>query len=1650
MLKATKTISIALRAIDNVTKPIKKIVANAKTNLGSLSALEKSKARFNDVINRTTDLTSASDNIQSYGLKMVDALKNPLQVAMAFEAQMSKVKAITRASDSEIRQLTEAARHFGKTTSFSASQVAKAQEYLGMAGFKTPAIIDALPGMLATAKASGLELGKTADIISDIGSAFFGANASKHTSRLADVLTHTFTSANTDLSMLADTMKYTAPIANTVAMSLEETAMMSGLLANVGIKASNSGTALRAMISRLAAPPKAAAKALEKLNVQTKDAQGNLRPLSRIFTDIANAMESKGLGNADKVGMFADIAGLEASASMAELINQAGGKGLKEYFESFKNVEGRALSVAKIMGNNLQGKVTEWKSAFEDLQITVGTTLIPTLTKLMSEVITPMTQRFGTFLSENKEFVRNAIEIIAITGGILIAVGAAGKLIWTLNTIFAAFRLGTVALVASPIGLWVAGLTFAAVQIYRYWQPLAAFFSGLAQGLKGAFSPIVALFSPLVSGIKSLLQPMAVVNYNLESISQFGQDIGQNIGFGINILIDKFKNLKNTISGYISGSAFIQTVIDGIKSKGIQLYETVKGWLQKVRNLLPFSPAKEGPLSDLDKVGPGFINTIIDGIKKSAGELINAVKALAGKIKTSFYGLLSDTKNIIFIDNYNALTDYMRQIAKDTKELIFVDNYNAFTSLMSSILSDTKELIFVDTYNAIVSKLTRIYQFLKQVGTDTLDLMITDKMKAYLNSIISASTFTVNTIIGLVSNVISSLKMIRDSIVERPWFSMGMMGIVSFFDTLLGYAPAVRDFMFVFTQGIASALLTQNPLPLFASFAKLYGIIPSIKAGIASLKQNFLELIQLGPKAFLASKLPKPSIGGISKGVFNFGKDFVQNYIDNLQQAFKFLVTSWFMLSRAMEKTLQSLFGQITSLGKSLWATLSRPLDAKKIWGQFTTEAMGRISFIGNYWYNAILNRSIGGKTYIAEYFKMAVLSVEKLVAIMKILGVWKGGSLVSALITIGSLLYKNRENLERYAQWWDNFLSENIPGFEHFKGIVSLAVKGMKTYITFLTLPFKYLGKFIGNAIAQLQYLRDNAIMPAEVIAIFDQIKDKIKISIQFLKDWGAPIAFIIANLLGIKNLFTMDESKLRRFSSILLIINNMKAAFGNVIRSAAMLGITTGVLIQYWQQVKNAVAMSIDFIIWGFDTSIKKAVEFTMWWQSLGDTAKNAWKTAALAFVGGGVWMAMKVRSAIKGATCNPAYACASKLQRLGLIMKKIPGLGWLGNMMSSSLDVCAATGACIGATSGKMGFFQRQWIRLKLLMGSAFAYLMMGAQAAFSGLSTVFKGIGTMALSGIKAALPYIISGLSAVKTALLGFLAGPSAFIAANPIGAIIVAIVGIGLAIYQITQKWDDFKYVYHETMNSIKNTAGQYGTDISYIWQESINSIKNGFSSLKNDTFYILSELKIMVQNIFNEILTWILTSDWFQAGVSFIGKLISGIESGFATLIEKFKNIGGAIIAAMAGGTTAKMSAFKSMLSNGFKSVANLLPHSDAPEGPFSTLTKSGMAIPLTLAEGALKGSQQLKDTLNKNFELPTAETQGQQPRFTTFSDSKEQARVKNSLPTNQQGNITIQVGDIVINNANNEYDPMELGRVVREQLEQTLQENLRRRMYD
>jgi TP901 family phage tail tape measure protein len=217
--------------------------------------------------------------------------KDAIAVFAGFDAKMAGVAAVSGAKGEDLKALRSLAKKMGASTKFSASQAAEAQSFLGMAGFKTNQILEALPATLDLAAAGNLDLGQAADIASNAISAF-GLKA-EETRRVADVMAKVAASANTSVSQLGEAFAYAAPAAHDFGMRMEEATALLGVAGNIGIQASAAGTALRAGAIELTKADKQN-MLLEKLGVTVVDAEtGVARNIISIVGDIRDSMRTR-------------------------------------------------------------------------------------------------------------------------------------------------------------------------------------------------------------------------------------------------------------------------------------------------------------------------------------------------------------------------------------------------------------------------------------------------------------------------------------------------------------------------------------------------------------------------------------------------------------------------------------------------------------------------------------------------------------------------------------------------------------------------------------------------------------------------------------------------------------------------------------------------------------------------------------------------------------------------------------------------------------------------------------------------------------------------------------------------------------------------------------------------------------------------------------------------------------------------------------------------------------------------------------------------------------------------------------------------------------------------------------------------------------
>ena len=378
-----RTISPTAKLKDNATSGLDKVKsATEKLNNKEAKVKVKAEDQASSVIEKannklTSWLKAGTKKVISIALAGILAMggfgaTTAIKTYSDFEKGLSNVKAVSQATDSEMKQLSNTAKSLGASTEWSAVQVTQAEELLGQAGFSTKENISALPGLLSLASAGDLDLAAATDIASGTLRSF-NIDAS-NTSHVADVLALSASATNSDVTDLGETMKYVAPVSASLGISFEDTAAAAGLLSNQNIKGSQAGTVLRQAMARLASPTKEAAGLMKTYGINAFDTQGNMKPLSGVVDNLNSSLGK--LTSQQRADIISTIFGTESMSGVLALMNQ-GGQSLSDLSKRLSDANGAAKDMANTKLDNLSGQWKILKSAVEGMNIALGERLAP-------------------------------------------------------------------------------------------------------------------------------------------------------------------------------------------------------------------------------------------------------------------------------------------------------------------------------------------------------------------------------------------------------------------------------------------------------------------------------------------------------------------------------------------------------------------------------------------------------------------------------------------------------------------------------------------------------------------------------------------------------------------------------------------------------------------------------------------------------------------------------------------------------------------------------------------------------------------------------------------------------------------------------------------------------------------------------------------------------------------------------------------------------------------------------------------------------------------------------------------------------------------------------------------------------------------------
>ena len=508
-----------------------------------------------------------------------------IKVGSDFESAMSNVAAISGATGDDLQMLKDTAQEMGATTQFSATEAANALSYMALAGWDANQSAAALPGVLNLAAASGMELASASDMVTDYMSAF--GMSCEQSGYFADMLAYAQSNANTTAELLGESYKNCAANMAAAGQDVETTTSLLAMMANQGLKGSEAGTALAAVMRDLTAKMSDGAIKIGDTSVAVQDANGNYRDLTDILQDVESA--TNGMGDAEKAAALSSTFTADSIKGLNLVLN-AGVSNAADFENQLRNSAGTAENMANVMNDNLAGAMKSLQSRAE----TFGNAIYESFSVQLKDAVNAAADALGS--------LTDAFE----TGGIEGAFNQLGILA----------QQGIQTIIAQA-----PAMTQAAAEMINN------FASGLAEGIPN----VLAQALPLILQFTESLRENAgtLIDAGLNLILQLAQGIANSLP----LLIEYIPQIVTNIAGIINDNA------PKILATGVQILATLTlGIIQALPVLIASLPniilAIVNVFSAFNWISLGQL--IVNGVKAGVSLLGTALKSAGTAAANAF------------------------------------------------------------------------------------------------------------------------------------------------------------------------------------------------------------------------------------------------------------------------------------------------------------------------------------------------------------------------------------------------------------------------------------------------------------------------------------------------------------------------------------------------------------------------------------------------------------------------------------------------------------------------------------------------------------------------------------------------------------------------------------------------------------------------------------------------------------------------------------------------------------------------------------------------------------------------------------------------------------------------------------------------------
>jgi hypothetical protein len=379
-----------------MTLDVTRFMTNSERVSAQLKKLRGEAVAFGQGFSRTFSL--------AFGLVAAAAIKT----AAGFDQLQAQLQAVT--SGQGLSLLESEAKRLGRTTVFTATQVANLQLELAKLGFGTREVVGGVQAATRITAVFGGDLVKTGTTIAEAVRQF--SNENLNATRVADVMAVAFKETALSTENFGQAMKNVGSVANITGNDFETTVALLGLLANAGQKGGIAGTRLKGVMIRLGKQFGVTGQELQLLT----SGQLDFNQLIEIFRNRAGV----------------------AAAVISEM-----GEEFQVLKQKLLDSRGAAAALESALNDRLFFSLKRIEAASESAGITIGEAFAPTLLSLADSF-----QSFAEFLEDAD---KGTIRMVASIGTFLAVLPIVVFLVTQVGTALAATFLSAPGLIAATI-----------------------------------------------------------------------------------------------------------------------------------------------------------------------------------------------------------------------------------------------------------------------------------------------------------------------------------------------------------------------------------------------------------------------------------------------------------------------------------------------------------------------------------------------------------------------------------------------------------------------------------------------------------------------------------------------------------------------------------------------------------------------------------------------------------------------------------------------------------------------------------------------------------------------------------------------------------------------------------------------------------------------------------------------------------------------------------------------------------------------------------------------------------------------------------------------------------------------------------------------